>query len=75
MFTLFDFPVPVGTATTTEGTLTVKARTIRGGLPQNNFRVTVPLTFGRTLLGAPEGDGGVHECDSRSNRRGDCCSG
>ena len=52
LFTLFDFPVPVGTSATTEGTLTVEADN-PSGLPQNDFRVTVPLTFGRTLLGAP----------------------
>ena len=52
LFTLFDFPVPVGTPATTEGTLTVEADN-PSGLPQNDSRVTVPLTFGRTLLGAP----------------------
>ena len=52
LFTLFDFPVPAGTPATTEGTLTVEADN-PSGLPQNDFRVTVPLTFGRTLLGAP----------------------
>jgi hypothetical protein len=52
LFTLFDFPVPVGTPATTEGTLTVEADN-PSGLPHNDFRVTVPLTFGRTLLGAP----------------------
>ena len=51
LFTLFDFPVPVGTPPTTQGTLTVEADN-PSGLPQNDFRVTVPLTFGRTLLGA-----------------------
>ena len=42
LFTLFDFPVPVGTPATTEGTLTVEADN-PSGLPHNDFRVTVPL--------------------------------
>src|SRR6185312_4508881 len=37
LFTLFDFPVPVGTSATTEGTLTVEADN-PSGLPQNDFR-------------------------------------
>ena len=51
LFTLFDFHVPVGAPTTPEGVLTVDADN-PSGLPQNDFRVTVPLTFGRVLLGA-----------------------
>jgi len=47
LFTLFDFPVPAGTPATTEGTLTVEADN-PSGLPQNDFRVMVPLTVGRT---------------------------
>ncbi|HEY7054736.1 MAG TPA: LysM peptidoglycan-binding domain-containing protein [Mycobacterium sp.] len=51
LFTLFDFPVAVGAPATPEGQLTVEADN-PSGLPQNDFRVTVPLTFGRALLGA-----------------------
>ena len=51
LFTLFDFPVAVGMPATAEGTLTVHADN-PSGLPQNDFRVTVQLTFGRALLGA-----------------------
>ena len=51
LFTLFDFSVTVGAPTTPEGVLTVDADN-PSGLPENDFRVTVPLTFGRVLLGA-----------------------
>ena len=51
LFTLFDFPVAVGAPLTPEGVLTVDADN-PSGLPENDFRVTVPLTFGRALLGA-----------------------
>jgi nucleoid-associated protein YgaU len=51
LFTLFDFPVPVNAPAMPEGVLTVEADN-PSGLPQNDFRVTVPLTFGRALLGA-----------------------
>ena len=51
LFTLFDFPVAVGAPATPEGVLTVEADN-PSGLPENDFRVTVPLTFGRVLLGA-----------------------
>ncbi len=51
LFALFDFPVAVGAPATPEGILTVEADN-PSGLPQNDFRVTVPLTFGRVLLGA-----------------------
>ena len=51
LFALFDFPVAVGAPATPEGVLTVEADN-PSGLPQNDFRVTVPLTFGRVLLGA-----------------------
>lgn len=51
LFTLFDFPVTYGVPGTAEGVLTVDAEN-PSGLPENDFRVTVPLTFGRTLLGA-----------------------
>jgi nucleoid-associated protein YgaU len=50
LFTLFDFPVLTGTPVTPEGVLTVDADN-PSGLPENEFRVTVPVTFGRTLLG------------------------
>lgn len=49
-FTLFDFPVAVGMPVTPEGVLVVHADN-PSGLPENDFVVTVPLTFGRTLLG------------------------
>jgi hypothetical protein len=52
LFVLFDFTVNVGTPGTDVGTLTVDADN-PSGLPQNDFRVSVPLTFGRGLLGAP----------------------
>jgi hypothetical protein len=51
LFTLFDFPVAVGAPVTPEGVLTVEADN-PSGLPENDFRVTVPLTFGRVLPGA-----------------------
>ena len=51
LFTPFDFPVAVGAPATPEGALTVEADN-PSGLPQNDFRVSVPLTFGRALLGA-----------------------
>jgi LysM repeat protein len=51
LFTLFDFSVQVGAPATPEGVLTVEADN-PSGLPQNDFRVTVPVTFGRVLLGA-----------------------
>jgi hypothetical protein len=50
LFTLFDFPVAVGAPLTPGGVLTVAADN-PSGLPQNDFRVTVPVTFGRVLLG------------------------
>ena len=50
LFALFDFPVLVGAPSTPEGVLTVEADN-PSGLPQNDFRVIVPLTFGRVLLG------------------------
>ena len=50
LFTLFDFPV-AGRTSDPEGVLTVDADN-PSGLPENDFRVTVPLTFGRALLGA-----------------------
>lgn len=51
LFTLFDFSVPVGAPATPEGVLTVEADN-PSGLPQNDFKVTVPVTFGRVLLGS-----------------------
>jgi nucleoid-associated protein YgaU len=51
LFTLFEFPVTYGVPMTAEGTLTVEADN-PSGLPENEFRVTVPLTFGRPLLGS-----------------------
>jgi nucleoid-associated protein YgaU len=51
LFTLFDFAVTYGVPATAEGTLTVDADN-PSGLPENDFRVTVPLTFGRPLLGS-----------------------
>lgn len=51
LFTLFDFPVTYGVPVTAEGTLTVEADN-PSGLPENELRVAVPLTFGRPLLGS-----------------------
>jgi nucleoid-associated protein YgaU len=51
LFTLFEFPVTYGVPVTSEGTLTVEADN-PSGLPENDFRVAVPLTFGRPLLGS-----------------------
>jgi nucleoid-associated protein YgaU len=51
LFTLFDVPVTYGVPATAEGTLTVDADN-PSGLPENDFRVIVPLTFGRPLLGS-----------------------
>jgi nucleoid-associated protein YgaU len=51
LFTLFDFAVTYGVAATAEGTLTVEADN-PSGLPHNDFRVIVPLTLGRPLLGS-----------------------
>jgi hypothetical protein len=51
LFTLFDFPVATGAPATPEGVLIVEADN-PSGLPQNDFRVTVPVTFGRVLFGA-----------------------
>lgn len=53
-YTLFDFAVGYGVPTTADGTLTVDADN-PSGLPANDFRVTVPLTFGRPLLGSSYG--------------------
>jgi nucleoid-associated protein YgaU len=53
-FTLFDFPVTYGVPATAEGTLRVDADN-PSGLPENEFGVTVPLTFGRALLGSSYG--------------------
>jgi hypothetical protein len=52
LMTLFDFPVTITTPATPEGVLAVDADN-PSGLPQNDFRVTVPVTFGRILLGGP----------------------
>lgn len=51
LFTLFDFPVPVGAPEATERAWVVDADN-PSGLPHNDFRVTVPPTFGRALPGA-----------------------
>ena len=51
LFTLFDVAVTYGVPATAEGTLTVDADN-PSGLPENDFRVIVPLTFGRPLLGS-----------------------
>ncbi len=53
-FTLFEFPVTYGVPATAEGKLTVVADN-PSGLPENDFRVTVPLTFGRAVLGGSYG--------------------
>ena len=53
-FTLFDFPVTYGVPATAEGTLTVDADN-PSGQSENEFRVTVPLTFGRALMGSSYG--------------------
>ena len=50
LFTLFNVAVIYGVPATAEGTLTVDADN-PSGLPENDFRVIVPLTFGRPLLG------------------------
>jgi nucleoid-associated protein YgaU len=50
LFTLFAFPMTVGAPLTPEGVLTVAAEN-PSGLPQNDFQVVVPVTFGRVLLG------------------------
>ncbi|HEV7423217.1 MAG TPA: LysM peptidoglycan-binding domain-containing protein [Mycobacterium sp.] len=60
LFTLFDFPLVTSAAATPEGVLTVDADN-PSGLPQNDFRVTVPVTFGRVLLGAPYAGFQAHE--------------
>ncbi len=49
-YALFEFPVTFAVPATAEGTLRVDSDN-PSGLPENDFRVTVPLTFGRTLLG------------------------
>ena len=49
-FTMYDFPVAISTPTTAEGVLIVDADN-PSGLPQHDFQVKVPLTFGRALLG------------------------
>jgi nucleoid-associated protein YgaU len=51
LFTLFDVAVTYGVPATAEGTLTVDADN-PSGLPENDFRLIVPLTFGRPLLGS-----------------------
>jgi hypothetical protein len=51
LFTLFDFSVSVGAPATPEGVLIVEADN-PSGLPQNDFKISVPVTFGRVLLGA-----------------------
>ncbi len=57
--TLFEFPVTYGVPATPDGLLTVVADN-PSGLPANDFRVTVPLTFGRALLGASFGGFSTH---------------
>ena len=69
LYTPFDFPVAVGTPLTPEGVLIVDADN-PSGLPENDFRVTVPLTFGRALLGAPHAGFRAHKVVS-----GDTLSG
>lgn len=51
-YTLFDFPVSYPLPATAEGVLTVHSDN-PSGLPENDFTVSVPLTFGRPLLGEP----------------------
>ncbi|WP_065286949.1 LysM peptidoglycan-binding domain-containing protein [Mycolicibacter kumamotonensis] len=51
-YTLFDFPVSYPVPATTEGMLIVHSDN-PSGLPENDFTVSVPLTFGRPLLGGP----------------------
>lgn len=58
-YTLFDFPVTYGVPATAEGTLTIDADN-PSGLPENALRVTVPLTFGRPLLGTSFGGFTTH---------------
>jgi nucleoid-associated protein YgaU len=60
LFTLFDFPLATGAPATPEGVLIVEADN-PSGLPQNDFRVTIPLTFGRLLLGASYAGFQAHE--------------
>lgn len=48
LFTLFDFHASVGAPAPPEGVLTKEADN-PSGLPQNDFRVQVPLTFGPVL--------------------------
>ncbi|HEY5842338.1 MAG TPA: LysM peptidoglycan-binding domain-containing protein [Mycobacterium sp.] len=59
-FTLFDYTVFVGNATTPEGELVVYADN-PSGLDENAYVVTVPVTFGRILLGAPYGGFSTHQ--------------
>ena len=53
-YTLYEFPVTYGTPATAEGILRVDADN-PSGLPENDFRVTVPLTFARALTGSAHG--------------------
>lgn len=49
-FSLFHNAFGLGSPTTPEGTVTVQG-TNPSGLPENAVSVTVPVTFGRTLMG------------------------
>ncbi|GHG55768.1 hypothetical protein GCM10012320_27830 [Sinomonas cellulolyticus] len=49
-FSLFHNAFGLGTPSTPEGTVTVTA-TNPSGLPENAASITVPVTFGRTLMG------------------------
>jgi nucleoid-associated protein YgaU len=49
-FSLFHSAFGLGVPSTPEGTVTVQA-TNPSGLPENAASVTVPVTFGRTLMG------------------------
>ncbi|BBZ22102.1 MULTISPECIES: LysM peptidoglycan-binding domain-containing protein [Mycolicibacter] len=51
-YTLFAFTVSYPVPATAEGMLTVHSDN-PSGLPENDFTVSVPLTFGRPLLGEP----------------------
>ena len=57
--TLFEFPVTYSVPATAQGTLTVDADN-PSGLPENDFRVTIPLTFGRPLLNSSYGGFASH---------------
>jgi len=58
LFVLFDFRT-VGSPGTDVGLLKSWPPN-PSGLPKNDFRVTVPLTFGRNLLGVPHAGFRVH---------------